>query len=304
MKRENGILFLPGKLSLAQKYASKIQIKLNGEDCYIKNIISIEDIDEVEENFIELIIERIAREVNINCPYPEIVQIGKYRGILTKSYLDATVKRVTGKQILKEYSKISKIKITKEDAENHYANFNNLKDIGDALHYHFRNYESAKRQEIVSKIMLELNRRYIFDYIIMQGDRCSLNWEILEKKDQSDAYLAPLFDNEYAFSLYTFKPYCLNPSLKSENNSSYEDDLINYLKTSSSYFINEFMSMFLFLTPKKIEELIKSVEEERNMTLPRYFKEQLLKDYKENYECIKEKLIHLNLMERSQNYGR
>lgn len=64
------------------------------------------------------------------------------------------------------------------------------------------------------------------------------------------------------------------------------------------------MSMFLFLTPKKIEELIKSVEEERNMTLPRYFKEQLLKDYKENYECIKEKLIHLNLMERSQNYGR
>ena len=115
--------------------------------------------------------------------------------------------------------------------------------------------------------------------------------------------MAPLYDNELAFNIFVD-----NSSIKTEyevgRSLTAIQRLKKYLNISSDYFVKEFINIFNELSPKILEEIIEECNNECNYIIPYTYKERIIKIYMKNYEKIKNLLLELNLIEKSEGHAR
>ena len=259
----------------------------------------------LEYLFNELVAYKMARKVGINSVKPIIINKNDVIGMATKSFEVEGYRVINGYAILKKYFDYLKNNkhLIEIDEELILSKMNNLEDIWDALNFHFKDFNENLRKEIVSKIMIQLTEIFSFDIIMMQVDRHDENWEIMESENENDAYLTPLYDNELCFSDFKY-----NNSIHTEYDidkfSNMSVSLKRYLISSSPYFINKFVEYFKILTPDVLREVILKVDDESNHLFKYTYKEKVITDYETNYNLIKNVLLEMNLIEKSEDYAR
>lgn len=252
----------------------------------------------------DLIIKYMCNEIFINCCDIDLITTNKKTGVIVPDYRKSGYNYINGKQILGEYlNYLEYNKLIEESLginvkypvdENQRLflinQINNLENIWDALNYRYRKDSENVRNDKITKIMTELGKRFCFDYLVMQSDRHERNWEIEEKDDE--AALTPLYDNETSFELGI-----INPEMRVEISSTkgIDNELEKYLCYSSDYFKNQFLDLFSFLTPQKLEEIIEKIEFERRFQFPYMYKENILKNYNLNYIDISNRIQRINL---------
>ena len=133
----------------------------------------------------------------------------------------------------------------------------------------------------------------MFDSLILNPDRHYDNWGfMIGDKGFEDLVI---LDNEYAFI-----PRARREMKFSDSSFSHDDDLFEFLNTSSDYnpelsvyYMELFSSMYDILTPEVVSEAFNAVEEENNMTI--VLKDIFVKNYTKNYQTIGDRLKGLGL---------
>jgi len=252
----------------------------------------------------DLIVKYICDEISLNCCDIDLINTNKKTGVIVPDYRKDGYNYVNGQQILKEYLKYLEDNKLIEDVlgitvkypldENHRLflinQMNNLETIWDALNYRYCKDSENIKTDKITRIMKELSKRFCLDYIVMQSDRHERNWEIEEK--DNEAVLTPLYDNETSFEWGI-----INPEMRVEisNIKGITNELEKYLRYSSNYFKNQFFDLFGFLTPQKLEEIIKKIEIERGFQFPYIYKQNIIKNYDSNYRDILSRIKRINL---------
>lgn len=251
----------------------------------------------------DLIIKYVCDEVGIDCCDIDLITTNKKTGVIVPDYRKNDCKYINGQDILEEYLNYleqnelieqylgEKVNYSlNQDLREYLINqMNNLETIWDALNYHYRNDNEYIRQDKINKIINELCKRFSFDYLVMQTDRHERNWEVEEKNDS--VQLVPLFDNEMTFNYFGF---VTEMKVEKTDNIFGIKEIEKYLKYSFDHFRNQFMNIYKFLTPEKLEEIITNVEKERGFQFPIIYKKNLLQNYQLNYNEISEIIQRIN----------
>lgn len=248
----------------------------------------------------ELVAYKMATKVGIKCVEPIVINKSNQFGMITKSFERKDYKTISGNEIIKNYYRYldmhNMIDELDDDEELAINKLNNLEDIWDALILHFKDYK--KRNDIVSKIMLDLTKIFSFEILMMQIDRHGGNWQVLESVNNEDAYLAPIYDNELCFSDLSFNN-SIHTNYEVFKYTELSKNLKSYLMTSSIEFQNQFVEYFNILTPELLSCVIEEVNNENGNIFKYHYMQKVLDTYTNNYNKISEILISLNLIEDS-----
>ena len=167
----------------------------------------------------------------------------------------------------------------------------NLEDIWNALEMYFKNLENCS--ELVGKVMEKITDYFGYQIISGNYDLHASNILVAIAKDNSDADLAPIYDNEDMFQLsekvkYKFSntPRLMVARSDLENGYTAIEMLKEYLNVSDGYFIERFKSMINKLNEDTIYELIKNVEERIEIDIPYDIKYSLSQEFNKNLEAI------------------
>ena len=138
----------------------------------------------------ELICQELCKQVGISCAEYEPAKFGDDVGIVSYNMIEKNEKQESLHQFMKRVYLYSEP---------------NLEDFSEVLdRYMDRGYWLNKQQ-----MMVDLYKLIVFDYITLQTDRNASNVNVIFRKDAKKCYMAPVFDNEFAFGgevLMTLNP--------------------------------------------------------------------------------------------------
>ena len=245
-------------------------INYNGINYYFKK-------DKCMENaFLELVVEQMAKLVGIKCAHYERTEVyGAYYYYLSE-----------------DLNTLGEFKLACEVLGNNQEN-NSLYGI-------WANIEALYPQN-TPFIMQEIIKIYFFDLLMMNWDRKLTNWGFIFLDENS--FYPVIFDNDYSFNLnmgsrLTSKNACsdkLNSHLPIHNRyfmSYFEngilkknlEDLEYFLVTSSSEFNEMVKGIYEMLTPKALKGIFTDLERSEQIEIPS--KDNYLDMYARNYKAI------------------
>lgn len=234
----------------------------------------------------EIVAEKIARLLNINCAHYEFVKIDN--GLYSRDYYFS-------------------------ESLSELGNARSMLDIEDEIfltNHAYINYKDgpskASLYEIWSELelifgdcldlMQDVTKIYLFDIMFLCSDRHPENLFIVDEQGQKKAYL---IDNEF---FWKKRPYLssdyTNQFFTNNIKENYEElalkDLNSFLSTSSNAYIELFKDMLNKATPEAIKEVLLEVETLINDEL--IWKDEFLEEYQIYYEQMQNLLA-----ERTQN---
>ncbi len=237
-----------------------------------------------ENNCNEMIANRLANFVGINCAEYHLVKIDEALYYLSYSF-----------------NNLGKFKIGKEFIGlNYYAN--TLYNMWHAIE---NNYPRECKE-----LMLDLVKVFIFDIFMLNGDRHAGNYAIVEEDGKPKIYI---FDNESIFeSIFRVE---LSPKF---NKSDYlrndgriirnpeatigmkqNMELLNYfLATSSKEFEDLVIDFYNRMTPDVVYKVILDIEKDEDIII--FDKNYNMELYKRNYQLIGELLIDRGLINKEK----
>ena len=128
----------------------------------------------------ELICQELCKQVGIKCAEYETATFGDTQGLVTYNVAQKNEKLESLHQFMKRV---------------HLYSETNLEDLSEVLNrYIDRGYWLNKQQMLV-----DVYKMIVFDFITLQTDRNASNVNVIMRKDAKKCYMAPLFDNEFAF---------------------------------------------------------------------------------------------------------
>lgn len=254
-----------------------------------------------------------------NFPYHEVVcsELGKqmgldiaeydlatYRGnfgVISKSYHKPRAEYIPGYEVLYNYWKSSKkivrdmglkrIDWRKTFIGPEYVYMNNLETIWQALEYLYGN-KYPKDQ--IFACFFSIVEEFIFCILTGQYDKSSHNWELEITKDKM--VKVPIYDNEASFPSEEHKVTFSVGMKDSLHNMS--EVLHNFLRYSSSEYIELFLEMYNKSSREVFDGVIASIERQTQCEIPLRVKEELVDNYETNRQIIQGVLVELNLIDQ------
>lgn len=246
------------KICILGKQNQTTKIDIDGVVYYAKQ----------DDDFLEVICSRLANICGIPCFQYEPVVIDEAiaqklgKDFFPKNRLpDNTINYVFSKDISYCGDFIS--------ARKKFPELNRLCSLYDIWNSIEKNYPDNTK-----KLMTEIVRMYIFDYFIMNDDRETLNYGILN----SDTVV--VFDHQASFTVWT-------QTITTEDAGFYDSKFVDigiFLKTSSQEFVDLFENMLIMIPPKILNVTIKQIEHEYNIKIEKKLSFQA--KYRINYNKI------------------
>lgn len=166
----------------------------------------------------------------------------------------------------------------------------NLELLECALNNRYSNYEN--RKEIVSKLMDNIKKSFLFDLLIGNIDNGKYNYSLMESN--ADSLLTPYFDYEEIFKFSSTR-------LTVSDNSNYDiyDNLLLFLNSNNEY-LEYFKNMYNLLTPDKIEELFVKIENDKGIKIDNNYKNIVFLSYSRYYYNIGSVLEKVSINSKSK----
>lgn len=213
--------------------------------------------------FNEMIAEMLAKDYEINVAE---TFIGIYK---TSTY-------ILSKSV---YNPMLEDLITLKELSDNSNNFSN----------DFESIEALLREKfpLDYKILLEeLKEIFLFDVLIGNSDRNYKNLAIIRNKVSKEVHFAPLYDNEFMLDRITITKGRYSLGI---NKSSFKEQ-INFLETflleNDSKFIDELINKLWIIEKDNILRVFKRFEEEKNIELSIFDKEDYIKLFEINRKMI------------------
>lgn len=150
-----------------------------------------------------------------------------------------------------------------------------LDNILISLNIYFKDYHN--REEIIKRIYNDVIKHYMLDLLLGNIDNGKYNYELIVGDD--NAYLSPYTDFGMIFN-FTSTNLRVNNEV---DNSLYNN--LRLLLTNDLYY-KEFIKMYKKITPDRMEELLKKVEDNKNISLGDNFKNIVFLSYMKHYLII------------------
>ena len=150
-----------------------------------------------------------------------------------------------------------------------------LDNILISLNMYFKDYHN--REEIIKRIYNDVIKHYMLDLLLGNIDNGKYNYELIVGDD--NAYLSPYTDFGMIFN-FTSTNLRVNNEV---DNSLYNN--LRLLLTNDLYY-KEFIKMYKKITPERMEELLKEVEDNKNISLGDNFKNIVFLSYMKHYLII------------------
>ena len=150
-----------------------------------------------------------------------------------------------------------------------------LDNILISLNIYFKDYHD--REEIIKRIYNDVIKHYMLDLLLGNIDNGKYNYELIVGDD--NAYLSPYTDFGMIFN-FTSTNLRVNNEV---DNSLYNN--LRLLLTNELYY-KEFIKMYKKITPERMEELLKEVEDNKNISLGDNFKNIVFLSYMKHYLII------------------
>lgn len=150
-----------------------------------------------------------------------------------------------------------------------------LDNILISLNIYFKDYHD--REEIIKRIYNGVIKHYMLDLLLGNIDNGKYNYELIVGDD--NAYLSPYTDFGMIFN-FTSTNLRVNNEV---DNSLYNN--LRLLLTNDLYY-KEFIKMYKKITPDRMEELLKKVEDNKNISLGDNFKNIVFLSYMKHYLII------------------
>lgn len=236
----------------------------------------------VEGGGIELVANKLARLISINCSKDYLVNINGELYYLSYSFYN-----------LGNFKRGDEFNVK-----------NSLKS--NSLYNLWLSFEDEYPDEC-EKLMYDLIKVFIFDIFLLNGDRHLGNFIVLNENEKHKLFI---YDNDNVFEdafrvllnakmnsddrLEKYSSISLggNTTLSMEKNI---EILEYFLATSSKEFSNLVVDIYNKLTPEVVEAVFSEVEKEENITFDE--KEYNMKLYRENYRMITELLVERGLID-------
>lgn len=230
------------------------------KDCFYiskRKLFFKEELDRI--NY-ELLGEIVADDLSINHtsyePYVIKTTSREMKGLLSKDY------RIPN-HLLVKFDKI----LENKDMT--------LDNILISLNIYFKDYHD--REEIIKRIYNGVIKHYMLDLLLGNIDNGKYNYELIVGDD--NAYLSPYTDFGMIFN-FTSTNLRVNNEV---DNSLYNN--LRLLLTNDLYY-KEFIKMYKKITPERMEELLKEVEDNKNISLGDNFKNIVFLSYMKHYLII------------------
>lgn len=157
-----------------------------------------------------------------------------------------------------------------------------LEDIWNALEIKY------KDEDIVSALMDEIVNVFLFDILIANDDRHSLNFFIVE--NENGVHVAPLFDNEYMLcdSSINFQHYSIKVD---EGNPYYKfipENLSRFLQISDKRYLDRLESKLWIITPSNLNIIFERIEKRTGFQFSDDYKEGIKEEFNINHSMIEE----------------
>lgn len=151
--------------------------------------------------------------------------------------------------------------------------------------------------EDVPRLMKQMIQIYVFDILLLNHDRKPRNWGIV-KSEKENIYI---FDNEYIFNTQVFSYLTVSYDRADlifdfDYYNEVKKELESFFKDSSEEYIDIFINSFLKLKPEELAKIIKEIEDEYFVKIPKEY----LAIYTAHYEVIERILIDLNLINKNK----
>ena len=213
-----------------------------------------------DNRLMELVVERLAKIVNLHSAHYEIVEINGELFYFSKDL-----------SMIDEY----------KSAYDLFGEVDTIPDI--------RRLIERDEPVLLDYLSFEVVKMYLFDLIVMNYDRNSSNWGIRFARQGIDLCI---IDNDLSFTL----PMC---TISARNKVPYmmrkyveDDSLINdsyreiqfFLENYYDLYIELFYLMFNRLTPSVVAQVMKEVEEETTRKIEE--KDKMLKDFENHYGSL------------------
>ena len=226
----------------------------------------------------ELMAYYIAKDLGLDCVKYDLATIGSYKGVISENYREVDAKYTSGYEIINNFF-------------GHYAAMmgkTTLEEIWIALEEYYK--ERPNMQEIVSSLMSQVVKMFIFDEMVGQSDRNTTNWEVVEHSN-GKINLSPLYDNSRIVCCDIFD---LSPLIKVDDNprkNQLNDIMLgHFIDISSSEYLNLFSSYLWVIREDNIDKIIKQIEEETECPMPEKLKMRYQEYFKMNYLFFTEEL--------------
>lgn len=238
-----------------------------GKLCYLGDIYYFKPPFRRVELYNEILAEELAKDYGIPSTHIELVVCDDKYYILAQDVEENGYKFITISDIINDINGTNRE--------------NSLVDIWCHLEKRYKD----KNQ--VEQLMNELVNIFLFDVLIANYDRHSLNYGILESKDE--VHFAKLFDNDNLLSKYSIEEGEYAIGIESEDNMFSSENYFDYfIRYSDDKYINEFKTKLWIIEESNMLEIFKRIEERLKVNLPIDYKKDILNRMNKNLTKIKE----------------
>lgn len=272
MKRNKGYL----QLNFNSKYNQLVNLdiikplKRNKISFYIDSLKFF--FKEENNGYLELIGSKIAKLLNINSVNYDMLEFitddVSYKGVISEDFRIDNYQLVSIDTIIDDYLIDSNEQIM--------FNEMNLGLLFRAISNRYRNYDNSNT--IISTLMDNFKRYFLFDILIGNIDNGKYNYELLESN--CDAKTTPYFDYEQIFKFSSTR-------FTASDSGNYDvyDNLLEFLLKETDYILI-FKEMYSKLTPKKMEEIISEIEKEIGSKMSDNEKNIIFLSYSRHYQNL------------------
>lgn len=227
---------------------------------YLKRCLNIEKL------YNELIAEELAHDYGIDCSYNDIVvQNGFYYSISSDM-----------RNIDDKYTSMAEILKNLDDS------YNNLTDIWNILTIMY------KEQLVVQKLMEQLIDIFLFDVLIANVDRHSMNYGIVQ--NNSEISFSYLFDNDGMLDPISIYSGGYSIGINRDDYFIFENNGVHFLEkflnVSDSYYLEYFKNKFNILSEDNIASVFNRVEDKIGSQIHPIIQQKIVRKINDNCEVI------------------
>ena len=242
----------------------------------------------------ELLAEKIAKKLSIPCCHYILTYDDGIANISSEMF--DTRNYISLRELLKEvYGKVTYFGLLDEKRTDYlYKSKNDLEDIWFALDKKYGLREDG--QELVSKLMQDIVRIFLFDAVIANSDRHTENIGFID--DGKNVELAPLFDNDYMLSECAL--YDNDYSMFVESGDYFErqdyadfatdeepsNSLEKFFNISASEYKSDISEMLNVTSRESLEEIFNELEKE-GVPIPSEKREGIISKFELNNNIIR-----------------
>ena len=250
--------------------------KMNGIVYYFKNELK-------EKAGLELVLEEVAKRINLHCAHYDIVKLNDEYYYLSTD--------------INTYGKFTQLSYyyTKDKKKNDVYIEDNAD--GNISLYNIWHVLEGNYKDDIESLMKDIVKTYILDILFSNPDRHMNNIGILEKDGKPTVYI---FDNSYSF-ISDMNVVISSKYLEYyDSNINYNDNILNnvrdlkeFLSTSSEEYIDLCINILDKLTPEYVSKVFLDVAYYN--TLNDFKKEEYIDAYRYNYELVKNMIVKREL---------